>query len=115
MDHDIQFVFPDPYDFIITLNLADVTGVSLSPDDGNQLVVVHIKNNSDLVLSLKSRKNEDLTGELIGVLTAHFDKAFGRSLSVRVSNELEATTGQGSGKRHGRTGSWNGGEFILMF
>ena len=78
---------------MLTLNLADVTGVSLSPDDGNQLVVVHIKNNSDLVLSLKSRKNEDLTGELIGVLTAHFDKAFGRSLSVRVSNELAILSG----------------------
>ena len=48
---------------MLTYDMNDVSGVSLSPDDGNQLVVVHVKNQSDLVLALKSRRNEDLTGE----------------------------------------------------
>ena len=43
-----------------------------------------------------------LSGELVGAMTAHFDKVLSRSLSVRVSNDLEATTGNG-GKRRGIT------------
>ncbi len=76
-----------------TFQLSDVTGLGLSPDDGNRLVVLRLRTSSDLVLSLKSASGADLTGELVGVLASHFAKMMGRDLDIRVSNELEVKAG----------------------
>ena len=51
------------YKVMMTLNLSDISSISLSPDDGNQLVLVHLQGSNDMVLAMKSKKNEDLTGE----------------------------------------------------
>ena len=96
---DNKIVKMDPakkYKVMLVIPMSDVTGISLSPDDGNQLILVHLKSSNDLVLSLTSKKNEDLTGEAVGVLCAHFSKMMNRPLPVSVSNELKAKSGKKS-------------------
>ena len=96
---DNKIVKMDPakkYKVMLVIPMSDVTGLSLSPDDGNQLILVHLKSSNDLVLSLTSKKNEDLTGEAVGVLCAHFSKMMNRPLPVSVSNELKAKSGKKS-------------------
>ena len=70
--------------------LVDITQISLSPDAGNQVIVIRFRQDSqnDLVFSLNSLKNEDLTGELIGILSSTFTKKLGRKLEVLASNNL---------------------------
>jgi hypothetical protein len=82
------------YKAMLTSSLTDVTRLSMSPDDGNQLVVVHLHGTSDLLLTLKSARNEDLTGELVGVLTAQFKKMLNKQLDVTVSNQLRVSQGK---------------------
>ncbi len=65
-----------------------------SPDDGNQLVVVHLGSSgggSDLVMALHHSRGEDVVGELVAVLSHQFTKVLSRDLDVRVSNQLTAS------------------------
>lgn len=48
-----------------------VTGVSISPGR-DQLLVIHSNRGNDLVITLKTRNNEDRVGELVGVLTSRY-------------------------------------------
>ena len=82
--------------FKVALNvpLSDVSRVSISPDVGNQVLIIHLnKNNSnDLILSLNC-PNEDLSGEVLGVLASQLAKKFNKKLDVFVSNQLQAKSG----------------------
>lgn len=77
-----------------TFQFSDIISISLSPDQGNELILIHLKSSNDLVLSLQSKRGEDLTGELVGVLADHYLKMLGRPLNVRVSNQMEAKSGK---------------------
>lgn len=56
------------------LFVFQVTGISLSPGS-DQLVVIHSNLGNDLVLSLHLNKiNDDLVGELLGVLLTRFSQ-----------------------------------------
>lgn len=74
---------------MLSFPISDLTGISLSPEDGNSLVLIHLHHANDLVLSLHSRNNEDYTGELVGVMADHFRKKLNRSLNVQVSLNSE--------------------------
>ena len=79
----------------LTIPLVDVMKLSLSPDAGNQLIIIQLRgNNNDLVLSLNSSKNEDLCGELVGILSSIYSKKMGRNLEVFASNRLTARSGK---------------------
>lgn len=47
--------------------LADVTGLNCGVT-GGQLVVVHMRDKNDLVVSLESPQGQDRVGELVAVL-----------------------------------------------
>ncbi len=72
-----------------------------SPDDGNQLAVVHLRDGSDLVLALHHPRGEDLIGEMVAVLAHQFNKVLNREVDIRVANQLTA--------RAKNKVSWNGG------
>jgi len=79
----------------LTIPLVDIMKLSLSPDAGNQVVIIQLRgNNNDLVLSLNSSKNEDLSGELVGILSSAYSKKMGRNLEVLASNRLTARSGK---------------------
>jgi len=79
----------------LTVPLVDIMKLSLSPDAGNQVVIIQLRgNNNDLVLSLNSAKNEDLSGELVGILSSAYSKKMGRNLEVLASNRLTARSGK---------------------
>jgi len=79
----------------LTIPLVDVMKLSLSPDAGNQVIIIQLRgNNNDLVLSLNSSKNEDLCGELVGILSSIYCKKMGRNLEVFASNRLTARSGK---------------------
>ena len=69
---------------------ACVLPPSTSPDDGNQLAVVHLRDGSDLVLALHHPRGEDLIGEVVAVLGHQFNKVLQRELDLKVSNHLTA-------------------------
>eukprot|EP00095_Tigriopus_kingsejongensis_P004033 maker-scaffold5_size1054832-snap-gene-3.11 protein:Tk04033 transcript:maker-scaffold5_size1054832-snap-gene-3.11-mRNA-1 annotation:"hypothetical protein CAPTEDRAFT_167519" len=94
-----------------TFQFSDITGLSLSPDEGNGLVLIHLKSSNDLVLSLQSKKGEDLTGELVGILADHYLKMLGRPLTVKVSNQMEAKSGKRCKVVSVQTAASDGGEF----
>jgi hypothetical protein len=93
-DHIIKMDMAKKFKVALTLPLADVTQVSLSPDAGNQLVVIHLRGSNDLVMSMNSGKSEDLSGELVGVLAASYEKRMGRNLEIVTSNVLRARSGK---------------------
>ena len=79
------------------MSIAEISQLSLSPDTGNQLVILHFgdsNTHNDLVLTLISKKNEDLVGELVGVLGSAFAKKLGRPLNVMSANLLRARSGK---------------------
>ncbi len=59
-----------------------------SPNDGNQLVCVHVSNGSDVVMSLRHPKGEDLVGELVAVLSHQFTKVLHKDLPIMVANNM---------------------------
>jgi len=76
--------------------LSDILSVSISPDAGNQLLIIHLKQtgpNNDLILKLNC-KNEDVIGEVLGVLASQYLKKLGRNLEVKSSNNLTARSGK---------------------
>jgi len=76
--------------------LSDILSVSISPDAGNQLLIIHLKQtgpNNDLILKLNC-KNEDVIGEVLGVLASQYLKKLGRNLEVKSSNHLTARSGK---------------------
>jgi len=77
-----------------SVSLSEVESVSLSPDDGNQLVVIHLREHNDLILSLVSSKNEDLVGELVAVLATHYARLTSRELPVVAANVLRFHSGK---------------------
>ena len=80
---------------MMSVNLADVESVSLSPDEGNQLVVVHLRQPAnDLIMSLTSLKQEDLVGELVGVLASRYARLTAKQLPVTASNVLKFQSGK---------------------
>lgn len=82
--------------FKVMLNvpLGDVRAISLSPDPGNQLVVVGFSpasGHNDLIMSLVSAKGDDLVGEAVGVIASrysHNSTVFLKSFSLSYSNSL---------------------------
>jgi len=80
----------------IDVPLSDILSVSISPDAGNQLLIIHLKQtgpNNDLILKLNC-KNEDVIGEVLGVLASQYLKKLGRNLEVKSSNHLTARSGK---------------------
>ena len=76
----------------VNLPLASITKLSISPDAGNQVLVMsfNAKNQNDFVMSLVDP--EDLIGELIGTLSSIYQKKMGRTLEIYTSNILTAQT-----------------------
>ena len=75
---------------MLEFDLAEINQLCLTPNAGNQAVVIRFRKESlnDLVFSLASLKNEDLTGELVGILSSAFKKKLGRNLDIQSSNAL---------------------------
>jgi len=48
---------------LMEIPLTAVQGLGVSPDDGNQLLIVNLGKGNDLLLALASAKNEDLIGK----------------------------------------------------
>ena len=70
---------------MLSVTLSDVTSVTISPDGGNQLVVMHLRPPSnDLVVSMTSSKGDDVIGELVGIFGSKYQKMMGRNLDVQV-------------------------------
>jgi len=73
-------------------NLSDVVGLSCGTKD-DQLVVIHMKNKNDLVISLSSPDGQDRVGELAAILaTAKNNEAF----KVKVTDEIHCYMGSKS-------------------
>jgi len=73
-------------------NLTDVTGMSCGTKD-DQLVVIHMKNKNDLVMSLSSPDGQDRVGELTAVLaTAKKNEKF----KVTIADEIHCYLGSKS-------------------
>jgi hypothetical protein len=74
---------------MLSVPFSDVTQVSISPDGGNELVVLQLRPpNNDLVLSMMTTKGEDVIGELIGVFGSKYRRMLGRNLDVQVSSNI---------------------------
>lgn len=95
---DKQILKMDPlkkFKVMESMSLGDVRSVSISPDAGNQLLVVHFTPSSghnDLVMSLTSAKaGQDLVGEAVAVLVDRLDrlKNGSSSLNVTANNVLQ--------------------------
>ena len=94
-DNLIKMEMGKKFKVALTIPLVDVMKLSLSPDAGNQVIIIQLRgNNNDLVLSLNSSKNEDLCGELVGILSSIYSKKMGRNLEVFASNRLTARSGK---------------------
>ena len=78
----------------VNLPLASVTKLSISPEAGNQVLVMsfNAKNQNDFIMSLVD--NEDLIGELIGTLSSIYHKKMGRNLEIYISSILTAQSGK---------------------
>lgn len=80
---------------MLNVKMGDVTQISLSPDTGNQLVVLHMRSPSnDLVLSLNSYRGEDLIGELVGVFGTKYLRMMGRNLDIQANNFIKFRSGK---------------------
>ena len=94
-DHLIKMELGKKCKVALQIPLVDVTSISLSPDTGNQLIIIHLRGqNNDLVMSLNSAKAEDLSGEVVGILASNYTKKIGRNLEVVASNVLRARSGK---------------------
>ena len=95
-----QIIKMDPskkFKVMMSASLKDVTQISLSPDTGNQLVVIHMKPPSnDLILSLQSPDEDDLVGELVGCTISRYNRlaAGNQTINVTSSNILKVKSGK---------------------
>jgi len=86
--------------FKVMLNvpLGEVRNISLSPDPGNQLIVIGfspVSGHNDLIMSLVSAKGDDLVGEAVGVISSrHARLSVDDPLLVKVSNILQFQSGK---------------------
>jgi len=95
-----QLIKMDPakkFKVMLNVSLSDVKSISLSPDAGNQLVLIGFSQTSgqnDLIMSLVSAKGEDLVGEVVGVLASSLNRLGAPPLPVKVSNVLQFQSGK---------------------
>ncbi|XKL60916.1 hypothetical protein PGB90_007973 [Kerria lacca] len=72
--------------------IEEITGVSVSPGR-DQLMVIHSNRGNDLVITLKTKNNEDRVGELVGVLTSRYYQLRGSDLAINVSTRFQCMLG----------------------
>ena len=95
-----QILKMDPvkkYKLMESLSLSELTGLSISSDDGSQLVVLHMGGGkaNDVVAALRHSKGEDIVGEF------HRNKK-GRSNALRARESPVKKYVRGVGSRSGR-------------
>ncbi|KAL5007010.1 hypothetical protein ScPMuIL_015816, partial [Solemya velum] len=88
--------------------LNDVTGLSVTPD-GDQLIVIHLSGSNDLVVCLHTSSNEERVGELVGILCTHWKRFNKKDLPVTVGKQLKCMLGGKSRQLNVRSTSANGG------
>lgn len=71
----------------------EVTGASIGvgPD---QLVIIHLQNGNDLVISLVSIGKQELVGEAVGALNKLYNKYFKKSIDVRIGPKHQCMLGK---------------------
>ncbi|XP_041366127.1 unconventional myosin-Id-like [Gigantopelta aegis] len=87
--------------------IGDITGLSVSPDK-DQLIVVHLIGGNDLVLYLQNPRGEERVGELVGVLCSFWMSHYQKDLKVTVNKVLNCSLGGKSRQILIKSGAANG-------
>uniref|UniRef100_A0A1I7YKF9 Myosin motor domain-containing protein n=1 Tax=Steinernema glaseri TaxID=37863 RepID=A0A1I7YKF9_9BILA len=89
------------------IQLSALSAISVS-SASNGIVVFHVGEN-DFVGCLRNRPNEDRVGELVGTLSAHFQRNLNRDLRVSVSTTIACKLGSKPRSLHVQNQTSGGG------